>query len=108
MEVKGVNTTFAIKLTLKGKAVGNEIKVLHFQFEVPEKRLLVVEDAPGFVAVRSKSLRVKEGDSILDLPAPEYLLFLRRMKDGRYEPVSGRVDPAFSVREVSKPLDDTF
>ena len=39
------------------------------------------------------------------LPTPEYLLFLKRLKDGRYEPVSGRIDPAPSVREVSEASD---
>jgi hypothetical protein len=32
--------------------------------------------------------------------SPEYLLFLKRGKDGRYEPVSGRIDPILSVREM--------
>jgi hypothetical protein len=40
----------------------------------------------------------------ISLGAPEYLLFLKLRKDGRYEPVSGRVDPEFSVRELHAPL----
>jgi hypothetical protein len=35
---------------------------------------------------------------------PEYLLFLKRGKDGRYEPVSGRIDPVLCVREMYWPL----
>lgn len=34
---------------------------------------------------------------------PEYLLFLKRRQDGKYEPLSGRVDPALSIREVFHP-----
>jgi hypothetical protein len=109
LDVVGVNTTFQVRHTLKGKVDGRQVKMLHFRFvEPPKRKFVVIEDGPGFVAIRSTSLRVKEGDSVLDLPAPEYLLFLRRLKDGRYEPVSGRVDPRFSVREVNEPLDDTF
>lgn len=109
LDIVGMNTTFEVKHTLKGKADGKQIKMLHFRFDPPkDKGLLIVEDGPEFVAVRHKSLRVREGDKVLDLPAPEYLLFLRRLKDGRYEPVSGKVDPRFAVRELTAPLDDTF
>jgi hypothetical protein len=34
------------------------------------------------------------------LGPPEYMLFLRLRKDGRYEPVSGEIDPALSIREL--------
>ena len=108
LDVVGMNTAFEVRYALKGKAGGKQIKMLHFRFDPPKDKLLVVEDGPGFVAVRPKSLRVREGDKVLNMPAPEYLLFLRRLKDGRYEPVSGKVDPRFAVREVSDPLDDTF
>ena len=40
----------------------------------------------------------------MDLGKPEYLLFLKKGKGGRYEPVSGRTDPALSVRELFHPL----
>jgi hypothetical protein len=33
----------------------------------------------------------------------EYLLFLKKRGDGRYEPVSGRIDPLLSVRELFNP-----
>ena len=31
---------------------------------------------------------------------PEYMLFLRLRPDGRYEAVSGEVDPVLSIREL--------
>jgi len=31
---------------------------------------------------------------------PEYLLFLKERKDGRYEAVSGQIDPEFFVRTL--------
>jgi hypothetical protein len=109
LDVVGLNTTFDIKHTLKGEAEGEQVKMLHFRFADPPKgKRVVIDDGPEFVAVRRKSLTVREGDRPLHLWAPEYLLFLRRLKDGRYEPVSGKVDPKFAVRELSEPLDDTF
>jgi hypothetical protein len=42
-----------------------------------------------------------------ELGRPEYMLFLRLRKDGRFEPVSGEVDPVLSVRELHPP-DDLF
>src|SRR5262245_37371394 len=109
LDIVGMNTSFEIRRTLNGKAEGKQIKMLHFRFVDPPKgKLVVIEDGPGFVAVRRKTLTVREGDDPLHLSAPEYLLFLRRLKDGRYEPVSGKLDPRFAVREMSEPLDDTF
>ena len=35
---------------------------------------------------------------------PDYLLFLKKRDDGRYEPVTGQMDAAESVREVSRPF----
>ncbi|WP_020470537.1 hypothetical protein [Zavarzinella formosa] len=109
LKVEGVQTKFEVRHILKGKADGKHIKMLHFQFAKPEKNeIVVIEDGPMFVAIRLKGLTVQENKDTLYLPPPEYLLFLRRQKDGRYEPVSGRYDPEFAVREVAKPLDDTF
>jgi hypothetical protein len=109
LDVVGLNTTFEVKHTLKGKADGKQVKMLHFRFADPPKgKIVVIDDGPGFVAVRRKSLTVREGGQPVHLPAPEYLLFLRRLKDGRCEPVSGKIDPKFAVRELSEPLDDTF
>ena len=58
-------------------------------------------NGPLLVSFRRTSLelRTKEGGK-LELGVPSYLLFLKARKDGRYEPVSGRVDPELSVREL--------
>jgi hypothetical protein len=106
-------TTFKVNHTLQGKAEGEQLKVLHFKFGELKKGLrpgtadAIIEDGPNLVAFRTGAVIVKakgeEGNTVL--PRPEYLLFLRRLKDGRYEPVSGQTDPALSVKEVSAPLD---
>jgi hypothetical protein len=106
LDIVGVNTAFEPKYALKGKADAKQIKVLHFRFGLPRPGdPPIIEDGPGFMAFRTKAALVGDGDQKVVLPSPEYLLFLRRLKDGRYEPVSGKVDPAFAVREMTQPLD---
>ena len=34
---------------------------------------------------------------------PDYLLFLKKGRDGSYEPVNGQIDPVLSVRELREP-----
>jgi hypothetical protein len=34
---------------------------------------------------------------------PQYLLFLKKRPDGRYEAVSGQIDPSLSAREMYSP-----
>ncbi len=103
-EVVAVNTAFTVRHVLKGEGAGKSVRVLTFRFGGPKKgaETPILEDGPGFVAFRAKPATVREGDVRVVLPEPEYLLFLKRLRDGRYEPVSGRVDPKFAVREMSE------
>jgi hypothetical protein len=63
-----------------------------------------IENGPLLVTFRTKGIHLELAGAPISLGAPEYLLFLKLRKDGRYEPVSGRVDPEFSVRELYTPL----
>jgi hypothetical protein len=94
----GLNTTFMVQSTLKGKAKANIITVLHFR--PPEG--VTLEDGPLLVSIRSEQPFVK-GERKRATSRPEYFLFLRARADGRYEPVSGQIDPALSVREMQSP-----
>lgn len=117
-ELVAQTTTFRVKHVLKGKAEGEQFKVLHFKFAETLKKGInpntflsyVVEDGPLLVAFRTGSVTVKAegaGQSTI-LRTPDYLLFLKRLKDGRYEPVSGQIDPALSVRQMSDSLDQVL
>lgn len=103
----GINTTFEVVHVIKGKAARNKVQVLHFKFGESihkGKEVEAVFDGPSLVEFRGKELTVKtEKNGTLHLPAPQYMLFLRARKDGRYEPVSGRIDPVMSVRELFDP-----
>jgi hypothetical protein len=95
-ELLGQNTTFKVRAVLKGKPPHNTIQVLHFRL----KDGLEFEDGPLLIAFRQEGIRLELRDGVAELGVCEYLLFLKAGKDGRFEPVSGRIDPALSVREV--------
>src|SRR5204862_7713644 len=96
----GVNTEFSIKHLLKGEEGKSRLKVLHYRLD---KGVSILK-GPSLLAFRSKSSAVKSEDSKIEIPKPEYLLFLRARKDGRYEPVAGQIDATTSVRELLSPL----
>lgn len=111
-EFAAQNTTFKVKHALKGKVEGEQIKVLHFKFGELKKGLdtnslkdTMIINGPDLVTFRTEPVTVTVGKDQRVLPAPEYLLFLRRRMDGRYEPVSGRIDPVLSVKEIYEASD---
>ena len=106
-ELVAQNTTFKVRGALKGKAdAGAAIKVLHFKFGDFKKGVdpgaleLAPLGTPRLVAFRTEPVTVRAGKETHVLP-PEYLLFLKHREDGRYEPVTGQIDPDRSVRQVS-------
>jgi len=100
IEFLGVNTTFKIEAVLKGKPAADSIKVLHFKLHDGQ----LIGSGPLLVSFRLKPIRLDLKDAHVTLGAPEYMLFLKAGNDGRYEPVSGRIDPELSVRELYPPL----
>lgn len=111
---RGLETTFELATTLKGQSA-DSFKMLHFQYKKKSKPF---NDGPGFVSFLIEPLSVDtkrssdtdgKGPKKLKLikreslsSAPEYLLFLKRKVDGRFEAVSGQVDPDSSVRALFK------
>ena len=95
----GQNTMFEIQSTLKGAIDKKTIQILHFR--AAEGRLL--ENGPLFVAFRHGALKAKWKDGNIVTPV-EYLLFLRKLDDGRFELVSGQIDPELAVREMHPTL----
>lgn len=100
----GIDTTFEVEHALKGTP-GKKLTLLHFRSEAP------LQNGPLFVSFSTnESARQTESGKELaprirafrEGPA-SYLLFLKRRDDGRYEAVSGQIDPALSVRTISEP-----
>ena len=104
-------TAFHPRSLLKGEPAFPCTWVLHFSYK---KGATPYEDGPNLVSflkkpvmieVKSKEegkaqeLKPKQAGKSVDSP-PEYLLFLKQRKDGMYEPVSGQLDAALSVRTI--------
>lgn len=96
-DYQGRNTEFSIRQTLKGEAPDN-LNVLHFKY-VGEIRVDNAAHLVDFVLHSAKD----NMPLMFEFQTPEYMLFLKRMEDGRYQPVSGYDDPAFSVRKITVP-----
>lgn len=108
---QSLETTFEVASTLKGKSP-ESLKLLHFRYN---RETTVYEDGPGLISFLTKprSTKVKKRGEVLGelVPLvaskssrPEYLLFLRLRKDGRYEAISGQMDSNLSARTVNQML----
>ena len=73
-------------------------------------------DGPRLVAFLKEPLKIEieqnvknrgklhqRSQGLRKISQPEYLLFLKKNKDGEYEPVSGQLDADFSVRALFPP-----
>jgi hypothetical protein len=78
---------------LKEKGGKKVIKFVHFRYR--EDLKTSVDNGPGF-AVLGTAKVVGRIPSAL----PFYLLYLRKRKDGRYEPVTGNNDPQNSISRI--------
>jgi hypothetical protein len=116
----GMNTKLKVRCAFKGDITNGELTVLHFRYS---DKLLAVVDGAKFVHFRLKTRTLKgevlhqndkEGDADESehvdklVPPPDYLLFLKKRTDGRYEPVSGQYDSAAACREVSTAETESF
>jgi hypothetical protein len=100
VDLFGVDTTFSVEAVVKGKLDGDKLTLLHYRLK-PGVR---VENGPLLVSFRMKSMEVNLKTGKLHLARPSYLLFLKKRADGRFEAVSGQIDPELAVREMYPPL----
>ena len=101
----GRRTTFTVLSALKGRPDADTITVRHFKLATN----LIVQNGPLLVTFRTKGRTIQGSGSDqyrVELPAPQYLLFLKAAPDGLLEPVSGQIDPVLSVKEIHAPLPD--
>ena len=104
VEFQGMETTFSVEAVLKGKVEGDKLTVLHYRL----KPGMSVVNGPLLVSFHTKGPFIETKQAKVQLAQPCYLLFLTKAKDGRYEPVSGQVDPELSVKEVNRPLPESL
>jgi len=111
VEFIGQESTLKVQSILKGslkeeKGKGEKtIKVLHYR--LPENRN--IQDGPMLVTFRKEGLHLEGTINGVKFQSsggrPDYMIFLRSCQDGRYEPISGQIDPALSVRVMTTPAD---
>lgn len=95
-----VNTAFRVSVVLKGELQGEQLTVLHYRLKPGTS----VPNGPLLVTFRMRDVVLRSGDAKVGLGVPQYLLFLKKRADGRFEAVTGQIDPALSVRELFHPL----
>jgi hypothetical protein len=100
----GQVTTLTVRSVLKGEAEGEAVEVLHFV----EKGEMRLPNGPILVVFRTTPAHVEARTFQTHVGTPDYLVFLKAGKDGRYEPVAGQVDSELSVKEIYRPLPDVF
>lgn len=106
---EGVKTIFGANFSLKGDPPLC-IWLNHFRYK---EGVVRYNDGPGLVAFLKEPLQIEvkqnvknkgklhqQSQGLRKISQPEYLLFLKKHKDGTYEPVSGQLDAEFSVRAL--------
>jgi hypothetical protein len=101
VEFIGQETQFIADTILKGKLPADKkLTVLHYRLP----KGVAIENGPLLVRFRKDGTTLKgtiNGSAFkAGIGPPDYMLFLRLRKDGRYEPVSGAIDPVLSIREL--------
>ena len=101
---EGVETTFHANSVLKGEEPLC-IHLVHFKYTDHTRPY---DDGPSLVSFFMKPISIDVMQQQRELKQkrqsvtskPEYLLFLKKRKDGLYEAVSGQMDPGLSVRAL--------
>src|SRR5262249_17525974 len=90
----GVETKFCVVSVLKGKHQGEKLTLFHFRERLPsEGGPLEWVNGPLLASFSEEKARKRD-----------YLLYLKKRPDGRYECVSGQVDSLFSAWTMSNPM----
>jgi hypothetical protein len=97
----GVNTTFTVTGVIRGRYTQPELILHHLR--LPEG--IQLQNSPFLAKIKLTPILKTTPSGTKRSAQPEYLLFLKKRKDGRYEPVSGTLDSAHAIREIQLPLD---
>jgi hypothetical protein len=117
-DLVGVESTFKVLAVIKGKLERKQIVVFHFRYpktagrEKGDNSIAGDPDEGKLHLVSFHQTPDIDGPCLLrfesdaDDDPPRYLMFLKKRKDGRYECVSGQVDPDVSVNKLERRFDD--
>jgi hypothetical protein len=98
--LKAVLTTLEAVHVVKGEHRDAKLVILHYRLE-PGKGS---SNGPLLIQFHAKEQRIQWSGGVRVQGPPDYLLFLKKRADGRYECVSGQFDPALSVKEIVEPF----
>jgi hypothetical protein len=105
VDIVRLETTFKVTLVTKGDVeIDKEIVVSHYK--IKKINAPVVENPPNLVEFRLKSITLHHDKERKVVPAPDYLLYLKKNKEGLFIPVSADFEAPDSVFEVAKPWSD--
>jgi len=96
LDFVGVNTTVEVRGVVDGRFRARELTLFHLR--LPDGKTL--QNGPRILNFPNNSFSFGTAAKGEVLSKPEYLLFLKKRDDGRYEPVSGTLDAGQSVREL--------
>jgi hypothetical protein len=99
----GVITGFQVHHLLKGELKQKTLDLFHFRL----KEGIQIANGPLLVSFKVQPIKDR-GESFAEwaMPAyggpPHYMLFLMKRADGRFECISGQIDPFLSVMRLNK------
>jgi hypothetical protein len=95
----GVKTTVKVVGVMKGRYSQPELTVFHLQFPDGTR----INQGPFLGELKSQPISHPQPDGTRRSGPPEYMVFLKKRDDGRYEPTSGPLDSAYAFRELRIP-----
>jgi hypothetical protein len=98
--LEGLLTTLDIECVIKGQCKKKQIVVFHHRLKEGTR----IDNGPTLMRLHDKSASIKFNGGTMLILKPDYLLFLKKRPDGRYEAVSGQFDAGLSVRQLIDPI----
>jgi len=96
MDFVGVNTKVEVRGVVDGRFRAKELTIFHLR--MPDGKTLV--NGPLMLELHRTALTMRTAGHEKGQGAPEYLLYLKKRKDGRYEPASGPLSGGHAAREL--------
>jgi hypothetical protein len=92
-----VHTTLEILVMLKGREPRRRVVLLHYRWLSQDREFV---NPPRYLVLDPSNRQPPSGKSF-----GSYLLYLKKGTHGRYEPVTGQIDPIYSVKAL-KPIEE--
>src|SRR5262245_31996519 len=89
IDLGGIDSSFEVRKCIKGKC-DNSIVVFHFK--ITASKLPISESGPYLFEFKREGRMVEVDGSKKYVPTPDYMLFLKKGADGRYELVRGQLN----------------